>query len=147
MLLKSPLGQSTVYIETYTPELLFPIPRTFARDKIGLELPLSFDGVDLWTGYELSWLNPKGKPEIAALAEYSFPSTSPNVIESKSFKLYLNSFNQSHFDSIEDVQKIIQKDLSVAAGASVEVVLYRQSQVKKTFFRRVFRILFGCIGC
>lgn len=131
MLKKSPLGHSTVYVETYTPDLLFPIPRTLARDKIGLSSTLPFKGVDIWSGYEISWLNLKGKPEIA-LADFTFPCTSTNVIESKSFKLYLNSFNQSHFDKFSDVQKIIQKDLSAAAEAPVSVHLFPVTQLKHT---------------
>lgn len=129
MLKQSPLGQATVYIETYSPGLLFPIPRSLARDKIGLSAPLPFDGVDIWSGYEISWLNLKGKPEIA-MAEFSFPCSSPNVIESKSFKLYLNSFNQSPFKSFEEVRKVIQLDLSAAAGSEVTVDLFPLSQSK-----------------
>lgn len=134
MLEKSPLGQSTVYVETYSPELLFPISRTFARDKIGLSASLPFDGVDLWSGYEISWLNLNGKPEIA-IADFSFPCTSPNVIESKSFKLYLNSFNQSKYESIEHVQNVIQNDLSKASGANVSVDLFSPHKLKNTTFQ------------
>ncbi len=122
MFKQSPLGQKTEYIETYSPDLLFPIPRSLARDKIGLK-KLPFTGIDIWTGYEISWLNPKGKPQIA-MAEFLFPCTSPNVIESKSFKLYLNSFNQSSFDSFEHVQRTIQQDLSDAAGSAMTVKLF-----------------------
>lgn len=121
MLKQSPLGQATVYVETYSPELLFPISRALARTKINME-ELPFMGVDIWTGYELSWLNTKGKPEIA-MAEFRFPCTSPNVIESKSFKLYLNSFNQSRFDSLEDVKRTMKKDLSEAAGEEISIKL------------------------
>lgn len=128
---KSPLGQPTVYIETYTPELLFPIPREIARDKIGLPKHFVFEGEDLWNGYEISWLQPQGKPEIA-LAEFYFPCNSTHVIESKSFKLYLNSFNQSKFESFEEVQKIIQKDLSIASEADVTVNLFPPSLLKTT---------------
>lgn len=129
-LINSPLGQSTVYVETYTPELLFPIPRTIARDKIGISGPLPFDGIDIWNGYELSWINSKGKPQIA-LAEFIFPCSSPSVVESKSFKLYLNSFNQSVFDSLEQVEAVIRDDLSKAAGAPIKVALFLPSSQKK----------------
>lgn len=118
---ESPLGQPTVYIETYTPELLFPISRSLARDKIGITDVQPFTGSDMWTGYELSWLNLKGKPEIA-VARFTFPYSSL-LIESKSFKLYLNSFNQSRFASFEEVRNIMQKDLSVASQSSVSVTL------------------------
>jgi 7-cyano-7-deazaguanine reductase len=127
MLKQSPLGQATVYVETYSPGLLFPIPRALARDKIGLIAPLPFDGRDIWSGYEISWLNIKGKPEIA-MAEFLFPCTSLNVIESKSFKLYLNSFNQSPFNSFDEVKKILQMDLSAASGSDVAVDLFPLSQ-------------------
>jgi 7-cyano-7-deazaguanine reductase len=123
MLKESPLGKSTVYIETYTPDLLCPIPRSLARDKIGLGSSLPFDGVDLWTGFEISWLNPKGKPEIA-LGDFVFPCTSQAVVESKSFKLYLNSLNQTVFSSLAEVQEIVQRDLSLAVQAPVQVTLY-----------------------
>lgn len=123
MLKNSLLGEKTEYKETYSPELLFPVPRTLARDKIGLKGPLPFNGTDLWTGFELSWLNRKGKPEIA-LAEFIFPCTSPNVVESKSFKLYLNSFNQTHFHSVDEVQKTITEDLTKTADSPVIVKIF-----------------------
>lgn len=129
MLEQSPLGQATTYTELYSPGLLFPIPRSMARDKIGMKEPLPFEGVDLWGGYELSWLNPKGKPEIA-LADFSFPCHSLNIVESKSFKLYLNSFNQSQFSSLEEVQRVIQTDLSTAIKAQVEVNVFSPSEMK-----------------
>lgn len=119
----SPLGQKTSYIETYSPDLLFPISRKLARDKIGWKQNLPFSGVDLWTGFEISWLNSKGKPEVAA-ADFSFPCESPSVIESKSFKLYLNSFNQSVFNSFHEVQETMRRDLSSASGTTIDVNLF-----------------------
>lgn len=124
------LGKNVTYIETYTPELLFPIPRSLARDKIGLSSNLIFEGVDIWNGYELSWLNSKGKPEIA-LAEFIFPCSSLNIVESKSFKLYLNSFNQSAFASIESVKETLIKDLTKVIEGPVSVELYSPSQASK----------------
>lgn len=119
----APLGKATVYVETYTPDLLFPIPRALARDKIGIELAsLPFEGVDFWNGFELSWLNPKGKPEIA-LVEFSFNCHAPKIVESKSLKLYLNSFTQSQYESLNAVEKIIEKDLSEATEGAVKVKL------------------------
>lgn len=126
----SPLGQATVYVETYNSDLLFPISRSVARDKIGARAPFPFDGVDLWTGYELSWLNLKGKPEIA-LADFSFPCASPNIVESKSLKLYLNSFNQSQFASFKEVQSTIAKDLSAATQYPIDVDLYPHEQLNE----------------
>jgi len=119
----SPLGKTSKYIQTYSRELLFPIPRKMARDLIGLGSPLPFDGGDTWYGYELSWLNPKGKPQIA-LGKFTFPCTAEHVVESKSFKLYLNSFNQTPFESQLHVKETIEKDLSQAVAGPVTVELY-----------------------
>jgi 7-cyano-7-deazaguanine reductase len=116
-----PLGQKTEYLATYSPQLLFPIPRAMARDRIGMA-SLPFHGEDIWTGFELSWLSPSGKPEIA-VAEFRIPCQSPNLIESKSFKLYLNSFNQSHFDSMEQVRATLERDLSAGLGTPASVAL------------------------
>lgn len=126
---KSPLGQPTVYIETYSPDLLFPIPRSLGREKIGKESNFPFEGTDIWNAYEISWLNPKGKPEIA-MGKFSFPASALNVIESKSLKLYLNSFNQSTFASFEEVVSIIRNDLSTCAKAPVSVEIFRPSEMK-----------------
>ncbi|WP_100642219.1 NADPH-dependent 7-cyano-7-deazaguanine reductase QueF [Alteromonas facilis] len=117
------LGKSVEYIEQYSPELLQAVPRKINRQTIDLEDDaLPFHGVDIWNGYELSWLNEKGKPLIAIM-QCQVPAYSPNLIESKSFKLYLNSFNQSTFASEEEVEQTIQRDLSKCAGATVDVKL------------------------
>jgi len=118
------LGQATPYVETYQPDLLQPVPRTLNRDDLGLRCDnLPFDGADIWTAYELSWLNRKGKPQVA-LASFEVPATTPNLIESKSFKLYLNSFNQTRLDSPEQLQERLARDLSGCAGGAVKVTLY-----------------------
>ncbi|MGO2292719.1 MAG: NADPH-dependent 7-cyano-7-deazaguanine reductase QueF [Pseudoalteromonas sp.] len=120
----SVLGQSTEYVDTYTPSLLFPIARKLNRDDLNIdESTLPFKGQDLWTGYELSWLNAKGKP-VVAVACFIFACQSSHIIESKSFKLYLNSFNQTRFDSLEQVQTALITDLSNAVGKPVVVTLY-----------------------
>lgn len=131
MLNHSPLGQATVYIENYSPDLLFPIPRSLARDKIRLPSPLPFSGVDVWNAYEISWLNPKGKPEVA-LATFLFPCNSPNIVESKSFKLYLNSFNQTVFESIDAVRMTIEKDLKNALQSNMTINLWLASKYPST---------------
>lgn len=124
MLHDAPLGKKTGYIQTYTPSLLFPVPRSLARDKLNLKTSeLPFDGVDIWNGFELSWLNSKGKP-VVALAEFIFPCNSPFIVESKSFKLYLNSFNQSSFESFDEVKKIVTSDLEKVVQATVQVQLF-----------------------
>ena len=110
----SPLGQISAYADRYDPTLLFPLPRAPKRAELGLSgATLPFMGADLWTAYELSWLNPRGKPQVA-LAHIMVPSETPNIIESKSFKLYLNSFNNSVFDSAQAVQDRLRADLSEA---------------------------------
>ena len=117
----SPLGKASQYVSQYAPELLFPIARSAKWAELGLHAGnLPYQGVDLWNCYELSWLLPSGKP-VVAIGEFSIPADSPNIIESKSFKLYLNSLNQSPFASHAELQKTLQHDLSACAGAQVGV--------------------------
>ncbi|HAF92448.1 MAG TPA: NADPH-dependent 7-cyano-7-deazaguanine reductase QueF, partial [Pseudomonas sp.] len=112
----SPLGKSSAYIAHYSPELLFPIARAPKWAELGLTAEsLPYSGVDIWNCYELSWLLPSGKP-VVAIGEFRIPADSPNIIESKSFKLYLNSLNQSVFDSADAVAETLTRDLSAAAG-------------------------------
>ncbi|MBU2917698.1 NADPH-dependent 7-cyano-7-deazaguanine reductase QueF [Psychrosphaera sp. F3M07] len=121
------LGKQTAYETKYNPNLLQPVPRSLNRDDLNLSDPLPFYGHDLWTGYEVSWLNAKGKP-VVAIAEFVVPATSTNLIESKSFKLYLNSFNQTKFTSWTDVQEAMEKDLTDCAGETVDVRLLSVEQ-------------------
>ncbi|TDF39527.1 NADPH-dependent 7-cyano-7-deazaguanine reductase QueF [Alteromonadaceae bacterium M269] len=119
-----PLGKTSTYTSEYSPELLKPVPRSLGRSDLKIsddELP--FSGGDLWTGYELSWLNTKGKPQVAIMT-CEIPVTSPNLVESKSFKLYLNSFNQTRIESIDEVKQRLTSDLSNCAGENVKVELY-----------------------
>ena len=127
------LGKTTEYASKYQPDLLQPVPRSLNRDDLNLHEfsdgeALPFQGTDLWTGYEISWLNNKGKP-VVAIGEFFIPITSPNLVESKSFKLYLNSFNQTRFDSWQDVTEAMIKDLSLCAGAPVTVSLFSVNEV------------------
>jgi len=118
-----PLGQQTDYVSEYDSGLLYPIARVDKWIEMNIETErLPFYGEDVWNAYELSWLNLKGKP-VVALAEFRLPCNSPNIIESKSFKLYLNSLNQMRYSSSEEVQVLLEKDLSNAAGAHVTVVI------------------------
>ena len=121
----SPLGKNSAYRTDYAPELLFPIPRIGKRDELGLTGTLPFFGVDLWNAYELSWLNMRGKPQVA-VARITVPADSPNIIESKSFKLYLNSFNQTRLGGPDALRDLLQQDLSAATGANVQVALTMQ---------------------
>ncbi|MCH1919854.1 NADPH-dependent 7-cyano-7-deazaguanine reductase QueF [Shewanella sp. A3A] len=121
------LGKSVSYQQHYAPELLQAVPRKLNRDAIALAAPLPFHGVDLWTAYELSWLNSRGKPMVA-MAEVQLDANSDNLIESKSFKLYLNSLNQSKFDSIEALQQTLSQDLAKCANGAVKVALIEPKQ-------------------
>lgn len=116
------LGADTVYPAEYDPGLLFPIPRQDKRDELGLTSVLPFFGADIWNAYEVSWLNARGKPQIA-IATVIVPADTPNLIESKSFKLYLNSYNQTRIASPELLTAQLRADLSAAAGATVQVRL------------------------
>ena len=116
---QSPLGKSTATPEHYDPSLLFPIPRATKRAEIGVGAQPLFFGADLWTAFELSWLNTRGKPQIA-LAHLTVPCESPNIIESKSLKLYLGSFANTVFSSPQEVAARMRTDLSKAAWQGAE---------------------------
>ena len=109
----SPLGKTSAYVDQYDASLLFPIPRAAKRAEIGITGAPPFLGADLWTAFELSWLNERGKPQVA-LAHITVPCETPNIVESKSFKLYLNSFNNTRFPNAEAVQARIRTDISEA---------------------------------
>ncbi|WP_027475719.1 NADPH-dependent 7-cyano-7-deazaguanine reductase QueF [Curvibacter gracilis] len=111
---QSQLGKASAYVDQYQPSLLFPIPRLGKREEIGISGSPPFFGADLWTAFELSWLNQRGKPQVA-IAHVTVPCESPNIIESKSFKLYLNSFNNTRFADASEVQARLRADLSEAA--------------------------------
>jgi 7-cyano-7-deazaguanine reductase len=111
--------------------LLFPIPRAPKRAEIGVAAQPPFMGADLWTAYELSWLNLRGKPQVA-IAQMVVPCESPNIIESKSLKLYLGSFSNTRFADAAEVLARLKADLGpalwpqqgqVSPGASVGVKL------------------------
>ncbi len=113
---QSQLGKSSAYIDQYDAGLLFPLPRQTKRDELGIraDRSLPFLGADLWTAYELSWLNARGKPQVA-IAHIAVPCESPCIVESKSFKLYLNSFNHTVFDSFDAVRTRMAQDIGAAA--------------------------------
>lgn len=118
----SQLGKHTQYDSVYDPGLLFPLARSSNRSHLNLQSELPFHGEDVWTSYELSWLEAGGKPSVA-IARFRFPADSPNMIESKSFKLYLNGFNHKHFENRQAVQQLLASDLGAVAGARVDVEL------------------------
>ncbi|WP_339803709.1 NADPH-dependent 7-cyano-7-deazaguanine reductase QueF [uncultured Marinobacter sp.] len=120
----APLGKSSDYPDRYAPELLFPVAREENRQRIGLQDGRwPWFGEDIWQAWELSWLRPSGVPAVA-WAEFRLPAASPQLIESKSLKLYLNSLNQETYSSVEQVREVIIQDLSSACGASVTVELF-----------------------
>lgn len=107
------LGKSASYIDQFDASLLFPIPRAGKRAEMGVAAEAPFFGADMWTVFELSWLNLRGKPQVA-LAHITVPCETPNIIESKSFKLYLNSFNNTRFADSDAVKVRLRADLSEA---------------------------------
>lgn len=107
------LGKAVPYADHYDASLLYPIARALKRQEMGVPATLPFMGADLWTAYELSWLNVRGKPQLA-LAHITVPCETPNIVESKSFKLYLNSFNNTAFTDAAEVQARLRADLSEA---------------------------------
>src|SRR4051794_8256865 len=110
---QSLLGKPAAYADRYDPTLLYPIPRAAKRAEIGVTGQLPFFGADLWTAYELSWLTPRGKP-VVAIAHVTVPCESPHIIESKSFKLYVNSFSNTPFASADEVLDRIRADVTQA---------------------------------
>jgi len=124
------LGKSTAYRDTYDASLLQGVPRSLNRDPLGLHADnLPFHGGDIWTLYELSWLNSNGLPQVA-VGQVELSYASVNLVESKSFKLYLNSFNQTRFASWDEVQATLQRDLSACAQGEVSVALYRLHELE-----------------
>ena len=124
------LGKPTEYHDTYQPALLQAVPRSLNREPLGLYPDnLPFSGDDIWTLYELSWLNNKGLPQVA-IGEVTLDAHSVNLIESKSFKLYLNSFNQTSFTDWGEVRQTLERDLSACAQGKVSVALFRLQEVE-----------------
>lgn len=135
------LGQQTDYPDNYSPELLFPIPRMQAREPLGLTRELPFTGADIWNAWELTWLGSTGQPQVAT-AEIVVPAESPNIVESKSLKLYLNSFAMSRFSSQQEVTGTLQKDLSACVGAALTVSVL---PIEASQSRRVSRLAGACL--
>ncbi|MBK7546478.1 MAG: NADPH-dependent 7-cyano-7-deazaguanine reductase QueF [Rhodoferax sp.] len=110
---QSQLGKASAYVDRYDASLLFPLARADQRAGIGALTNPPFFGADMWTAFELSWLNPRGKPQVA-LAHVTVPCETTHLVESKSFKLYLNSFNNTVFADATEVQRRIRTDISAA---------------------------------
>jgi 7-cyano-7-deazaguanine reductase len=110
---RSLLGKPAPYVDQYDASLLFPLSRAPKREELGLGTSVPFFGADLWSAFELSWLTPRGKPQVA-IAHVTVPCETPNMVESKSFKLYLNSFTNTRFASSDEVRERIRGDISEA---------------------------------
>lgn len=120
---ENPLGKAVPYPEHYDPGLLVPLARADNRRRLGIDPDaLPFTGADVWNAYELSWLDMKGRPQVAR-GRFIFPCTSPNLVESKSLKLYLNSLNQHAFADAAAAAACIRNDLTQAAGVDVDVLV------------------------
>jgi 7-cyano-7-deazaguanine reductase len=133
----SSLGRTVTYPTQYDPSLLFPIGRAAARAELGLD-PASppFQGEDIWNAYELSWLNARGKPQVA-LARFIIPAASPCIVESKSFKLYLNSFNQTRLSGPQELRERLLADVGKAAGCPIEAELILPGQFSAQCLREL----------
>jgi 7-cyano-7-deazaguanine reductase len=118
----SPLGRAARYPEQYDAGLLYAVDRATQRKLLESDGALAFGGVDLWTAYELSWLDRSGKPQVA-IATFCVPADSPRLVESKSVKLYLTGFNLTRFESDSAITEVLARDFSAAVGATVDVTL------------------------
>lgn len=118
----TPLGRNTPFPDRYAPQMLCALPRREGRDELGIREPVPFRGEDIWNAWELTWLDRRGKP-VVATAVFRVPADSPNLVESKSLKLYLNSLAMSRFGSHDEVASTIARDLSRTAGSRVGVDL------------------------
>jgi 7-cyano-7-deazaguanine reductase len=134
------LGKKSAYESTYNPKKLFPIARNIKRAEILIPPKLPFTGYDIWNHYELSWLNSKGKPQLA-LAQIIYSCDSPNIIESKSMKLYFNTLNNTKFASAEHVINTVSKDLSEAVKDTVHVVFFSINKNQSILFSELDGIL------
>lgn len=141
----SPLGKTTEYPTQYDPSLLYAIERIPMREKLGISGSLPFFGLDFWNTYELSWLNLRGKPQVAIMS-FNVSADSPRIVESKSLKLYLNSFSQTRMDETADLIDIVRNDLGNAFGSPVQVSLKLPSDFMETEIRELGRLLLDRLG-
>ena len=116
------LGKNTPVVDEYSPQLLYPISRATGRAALTIGDARTLYGADLWHAYEVSWLDSAGKPQVR-VGRFTVPADSPNMVESKSFKLYLNSLNNTRFAVEQELVAVIQRDIARAAGAEVDIEL------------------------
>ncbi|UNU73663.1 NADPH-dependent 7-cyano-7-deazaguanine reductase QueF [Moraxella nasovis] len=148
------LGENTTYPKTYNPAILYPISRQIGRDEILKETGFDFNhhkfkakvnGLDAWQAFEISWLNPIGVSQVA-MARFFIPSDSPNIVESKSLKLYLNSLNFTKFNHITDVQNTIKQDLSNCVGVDIEAQIIDLDSDELTIFKPMGICIDECLN-
>ena len=125
---ENPLGEQVPSPSKYDAGILYPIPRWPARSLLDIDKKILMYGLDHWRAYELSWLNANGKPQVA-IGEFYFSSESENIVESKSLKLYLNSFSQEKFEKVGELQRIIANDLSAISKSEVKVEINRLERI------------------
>jgi len=135
-LARAPLGHATGHPDRYAPSLLFAIARAPQRAALGVVDALPFHGADVWTAYELTWLDARGKPGVA-IATLEVPAASPSIVESKSMKLYLGSFGMTRFASADEIRAAIERDLAQACGARVGVILREASSFAQEAIREL----------
>ncbi|TNF66629.1 MAG: NADPH-dependent 7-cyano-7-deazaguanine reductase QueF [Gammaproteobacteria bacterium] len=144
---QSQLGKNSAYQTSYDKSLLFPIPRQLKRDELGIiDAQAIFRGFDLWTAYEVSWLNAKGKPVVKIL-KFIIDSNSENIIESKSLKLYLNSFNNTLFASDHAVLETITNDLKEALSGNINIQMFTIDEYSDAFSNSFDALLLDHIDC
>ncbi|MCF6764688.1 NADPH-dependent 7-cyano-7-deazaguanine reductase QueF [Thiotrichales bacterium 19S3-7] len=144
---QSQLGKNTAYQSNYDKRLLFPIPRKLKRDELGIvEASKLFLGFDLWNAYEVSWLNHKGKP-IVRIFKFIIDAASDNIIESKSLKLYLNSFNNTKFESDDQVIKTVSTDLASALAGDIKIISYKVDEYTDTLHNSFDAVTLDDIDC
>ena len=129
----NPLGSQTEHPKKYQPDVLYPIPRWASRSLLDIDKKIRMFGLDHWQAYELSWLNSKGKPQVA-IGEFYFNSDAENIVESKSLKLYLNSLNQERYKNSEAVRSLIEQDLSSVSASEVKVVIHLLDEIEEETF-------------
>jgi len=129
---ENPLGEAVSYPTKYSPDILYPIARWAVRSLLDIDKKVLMYGIDHWQAYELSWLDNTGKPQVG-IAEFYFNSDSENIVESKSLKLYLNSFNHEQFENIEKLKSAIEKDLSKTSNSEVKVLIHALDEVEDSF--------------
>ncbi len=117
-----PLGRASHNPVTYTPSLLRSIARAESRQQAGIGASLPFRGEDAWNCYEFSWLNARGRPEVAVI-KIQVPCSSSHIVESKSLKLYLNSYAQTTFGNRSELVSTLDSDLALAFRSPVIVAL------------------------